>query len=392
MAVIAATARPLGAEQVAFHSAAARVLAADLTARTDAPAGPMSAMDGYAVQDADVQNLPVTLPVTAKIYAGQIPDAPLARGTAARIFTGAMLPDGADRVIVQENCESEDGFVHILRPHGPAHHIRAAGSDFKAGEVLLPSGSVLTPQAMVAAGAADVAELSVWRRARVAVLSSGDELAPAGQAHLRSGAIAESVGPAVAAMAEAAGAEVVHRALVPDDLPAMQRAAGDALAVADLVIVTGGASVGEKDFARAAFDPFGMNLLIDKVAIKPGKPVWLGQCQNDAGGALILGLPGNPTSALVTARLFLLPLLYGLMGREPAAAWQWRTLPLTAAMPAIGDRDTFVRAVSDGAALNVIRNQDSGAQRALALSNALIRCPVGQGAMAAGETVTYLDF
>lgn len=389
MAVIAATARPLGTEDVAFTDAAARALAVDLTARADAPLRATSAMDGYAVHDADVQHLPVTLPVAAKIYAGQVPYAPLARGTAARIFTGAMLPNGADRVIVQENCEEAGDSVQILRPHGAARHIRAAGSDFKAGEVLLPAGTYLTPQAMVAAGAADVVELSVWRRARVAVLSSGDELAAAGIAYLRAGAIPESVGPAVAAMGEAAGALVVHRVIVPDDLPTMQREAKKALAVADVVIVTGGASVGEKDFARAAFAPFGLHMLIDKVAIKPGKPVWLGRA-ND--GQLVLGLPGNPTSALVTARLFLLPLLYGLMGRDPAAAWAWRHLPLAAPISATGDRETFVRAVIEGGTIRPITNQDSGAQRALALSNALIQCPAGRGAMDAGQAVNCLDF
>jgi molybdopterin molybdotransferase len=391
--IVAATARPLGVEKVAFVDAAARVLSADLTARADAPLRATSAMDGYAVHDADVQTLPVTLPVVAKIYAGQVPNAPLPRGFAARIFTGAMLPDGADRVIVQENCDAVgEGLrraVHIVRPHGTARHIRAAGSDFRAGEVLLPAGTFLSPQAMVAAGAADVAMMPVWRRARVAVLSSGDELAEAGSAHLRAGAIPESVGPAVAAMALAAGATIVHRALVPDDLPTMQAAAGDALNRADVVIVTGGASVGEKDFARTAFAPLGLAMLIDKVAIKPGKPVWLART-ND--GQLVLGLPGNPTSALVTARLFLLPLLYGLMGRDPVAAWMWRDLPLAAPLPATGDRVTFTRAISDGAALTPIRNQDSGAQRALALSNTLILCPAGRGAMAAGDAVTYLDF
>jgi molybdopterin molybdotransferase len=220
------------------------------------------------------------------------------------------------------------------------------------------------------------------------VLSSGDELAAAGQAHLRPGAIPETVGPAVAAMAMAAGATIVHRAIVPDDLPTMQAAAKEALSLADVVIVTGGASVGEKDFARAAFAPFGLELRIDKIAIKPGKPVWMGR----ANGRIILGLPGNPTSALVTARLFLLPLLYGLMGRDSAEAWRWRSLPLTAPMPATGDRETFVRARGEDGGVRPIGNQDSGAQRALAMSDTLIRCRSGQGIMTAGTLVTCLDF
>ena len=386
--IISDAAQPLGKESLAFKDSAARVIAADLVARNDAPLRATSAMDGYAVYDADVQSLPVTLPVVAKIYAGQIPDAPLKPGTAARIFTGAMLPENADRVIVQENCEAEDGLVHIVRSHGRARHVRTAGSDFKVGELLLPAGTFLTPQAMVAAGAADVSELSVYRRARAAVLSGGDELAEAGEAHLRAGAIPESVGPAVAAMVKRAEASVVHRALVPDDLLAMQTAAAEALEQADLVIVTGGASVGEKDFARAAFAPFGLELLIDKVSIKPGKPVWLGR----VAGKLILGLPGNPTSALVTARLFLTPLLYGLNGRNPAQAWQWRTMPLTAPLPATGDRETFVRAIWNESGVRPISNQDSGAQRALAQSNALIRCPAGQIALAVGAGVPCLDF
>jgi molybdopterin molybdotransferase len=253
---------------------------------------------------------------------------------------------------------------------------------------LLDAGTRLTPRAMIAAAAADVARLTVAAQPRIAIIGTGDELAPPGEAYLREDAISESVTFGVAARAEQAGAKVVAKTIGLDDLSALEAAAGDALKLADLVIVTGGASVGERDFAKPMFAAHGLELVFAKVAIKPGKPVWLGH----AGGKLVLGLPGNPTSAMVTARLFLLPLLARLQGQPTGYAMQWRKLPLAAPLGSTGNRETFVRARWDEAGLVPLGNQDSGAQGPLAAADCLIRCPVGQAALLPGQTVSALSF
>jgi molybdopterin molybdotransferase len=201
------------------------------------------------------------------------------------------------------------------------------------------------------------------------------------------GHIPESISFGVLALARDWGAEPGERVRLPDIIAEMNVAAATAIERADLVVVTGGASVGEKDFARAMFEPLGLKLLFSKVAMKPGKPVWLGR----AGRVLVLGSPGNPTSALVTARLFLAPLIVGLAGRDPAAALRWRTLPIGTRLPACGSRETFVRARWDGQAAEPVSNQDSSAQKALAGSDLLLRRRANAGATEPGTLVDALD-
>ncbi|MGZ8370928.1 MAG: molybdopterin-binding protein, partial [Caulobacteraceae bacterium] len=241
---------------------------------------------------------------------------------------------------------------------------------------------------MLAAACADEANIEVFRRPRVALIATGDELAPPGQARSTPNTIPESVSFGVAAMAEVWGGEIVHRASAIDDPLLLKAAARAALDAADLVVVTGGASVGERDFAKAMFEGEGLELVFSKAAIKPGKPVWLGR----ARGKLVLGLPGNPTSALVTARLFLAPLLAGLSGRDPQEALVWTTLPLASALPPTGDRETFVRAALRHGQALPLTDQDSGAQRALAQATLLIRRSAGTLDAGAGEPVEILNF
>ncbi|HEY6869136.1 MAG TPA: molybdopterin molybdotransferase MoeA [Novosphingobium sp.] len=377
----------LGVETVPLARAAGRVLAEPLHARHDSPRQPTAAMDGYAVLDAaTAPGQP--LRVIGESRAGQGFAERLRAGEAVRIFTGAPLPAGADRCIVQEHARRDGDTVCFTPGYGPGWHVRATGSDFAAGALLLAPGTRLSPQAMVAAAAADVADLRVAAMPRVAVLGTGDELAPPGTAADRPGAIPESVSFGVAAMVAEAGGVVVRRATGRDDLPALQDLAGELLAAADLVIVTGGASVGDHDLARPMFAPHGLDLLIDKVAIKPGKPVWLGR----AAGRWVLGLPGNPTSALVTATLFLRPLLAALQGQDPRQVLRWRTLPLGAPLPAVTDRETFVRARWEADGLVPLGNQQSGAQAALAEADWLIRRPVGCVAARVGDAVSALAF
>jgi molybdopterin molybdotransferase len=220
------------------------------------------------------------------------------------------------------------------------------------------------------------------------ILSTGDELAQPGTARARADAIPESVSFGVAALARQWGGECIGRARLRDDLAAMENAAREAVEQADLVVVTGGASVGEKDLARAMFEPLGLELAFSKVSIKPGKPVWLGR----VGDKLILGLPGNPTSALVTARLFLAPLLAGLTGRPIDEALSWRSVPLASSLGPCGTRETFHRARSVKGEADVIAFQDSSAQKALASADILVRQRADSPALEPGTEVEVLDF
>lgn len=388
LALVLREARPLPCEAVALGAAGERVLATDLRARGDAPRTAVSAMDGYAVRDADLATLPARLPVATVAFAGRADVPVLASGTCARVFTGGPTPQGADRVVVQEivGRDGDDALFEV--PPGPGTHIRAAGSDFRVGDVLLPQGTVLGFRAMVAAAAADVAELSVVRKPRVIILGTGDELAEPGQALETPGGIPESVSFGVAALARQCGGEVLARRRLTDTPELLEAAAGRALDEADLVVVTGGASVGEKDYARAMFAPFGLELIFSKVAIKPGKPVWFGR----AGGALVLGLPGNPTSALVTARLFMAPLVAGLAGRDPDALLNWRDMTLTAPLKSCGDRETFERGRLVDGGVAGLEVQDSATQKALARADVLIRRRPGAPGLGPGDAVAVLDF
>lgn len=385
--LVAGIAKPLGIESVALADARGRVLAAPVLAGRPSPSRDVSAMDGFAVREADLATLPVSLPVVGESFAGAGFAGTLNPGDCLRIFTGAPLPAGADRVIIQEDVRLEGDRATFSHPLQDRRHLRLAGSDFEAGDLLVPAGRRLTAQRLVAAAAANLGALPVFRRPRVAILATGDELAEPGASSLGPDAIPESVSFGVAAMAQDWGAQVVSRRRRGDDLAALRIAAAAAAAEADVVVVTGGASVGERDFAREMFVPLGLEMVFSKVDIKPGKPVWMGR----AGGAVIVGLPGNPTSALVTARLFLAPLLAGLSGRNPREAWAWRPAALGGPMGREGDRETFHRARCDRRGVFLSDDQDSSAQRALAASDLLIRRRPGDPPAAAGDRVEALD-
>lgn len=381
-------AQPLGAEDVPLAEAHGRVLAAPVAARVSSPPADVSAMDGYAVRESDLATLPATLRVVGESFAGRGHSGAIEPGSCVRIFTGAPLPPGADRVIMQEVARREGDAAMFETPLSPARYVRTTGSDFREGDVLLAPGTSVGPRQLVAAAAADVGQLSVWRRPRVTVLSTGDELAEPGTARERDQAIPESISVGVAALVIAWGAEFVGSALLTDELETMEQAAAKALQDADLLVVTGGASVGDKDFAKPMFAGQGLELVFSKVAIKPGKPAWLGR----ARGRLVLGLPGNPTSAMVTARLFLAPLVAGMVGRDPHTALRWRTLPLADRLPPTGDRETFARGIVQGEAVRLLSNQDSSAQKTLADCDLLVRLAAGGSAVEAGTLVDVLDF
>lgn len=384
--IMLAEAAPLPAEDVRVTEAHDRTLAKPILAQIPSPRVDSSAMDGYAVRDQDLNRLPAKLRVKGESFAGTAQPPALSPGEAVRIFTGAPVPDGADRVVIQENCTRLDDTVEV-REYGTGRHIRPAGQDFDKGAELLAAGTRLTPRALVAAAGADLAVVSAVRRPRVAILGTGDELVHPGEARQQPGTIPESISPAIAAMTAEAGGEVVQRVHLPDEIAVLADWAREALVSADLVVVTGGASVGERDYAK---DMFGgkLDLLFSKVAIKPGKPVWLGR----HGPSLVLGLPGNPTSALVTARLFLVPLVSGMTGRSTASVLNWKEGIAGVPFPANGNRETLERAQWNGGKLVRLESQDSSSQTMLAGADVLVRREIDAPKVQPGETVRYLDF
>jgi molybdopterin molybdotransferase len=386
--LVRSVAMPLGTETVSTSDAAGRVLAAPVIAQIDSPRSDVSAMDGYAVRDEDLDRFPAVLQVIGGSYAGRGWEGSVTPGACVRIFTGAPVPQGADRVVIQENVRSSGNAAIVERHPGCARHIRRRRSDFIEGEELLPVGRVLDPRAIVAAAGADIAQLELYRRPRLHILSTGDELAEPGTARKRADAVPESVSFGVAALGRQWGAEHVGTRRLRDDLPRMEEVARAAIEDADLVVVTGGASVGEKDFAKTMFEPVGLELVFSKVSIKPGKPVWFGRI----GRRFVMGLPGNPSSALVTARLFLTPLLAGLTGRRIDDALGWRTVPLGSSLDPCGERETFHRARLIDGASEILSFQDSSAQKALAEADLLVRQRSGSPALDAGAAVEVVDF
>ena len=386
-AIIAGVATPLDSETISLNHAAGRVLAAPVVAAFESPRANVSMMDGFAMRECDAV-AGASLRVIGVSAAGARFHGTVGDGEAVRIFTGAALPDGAERVVIQENIVAEGDRATIVEAPSAVRFVRARASDFGAGDTVVAAGTRLTPGALVAAAAAGASEVSVTRRPRVVTLATGDELRSIGAAPDDPDHIPDSIAPGLGAMLGAMGAELLAHHVVGDDLAALEEAAAAAVAVADLVVVTGGASVGARDHAKAMFAPLGIELLFTRVAIKPGKPVWLGR----VGKTLVMGLPGNPGSAMVTARLLLAPLVAGLLGQRSPAPLEWIDLPLAAPLPATGDRETFVRAKLVAGQLVPLANQDSGGQRALAEAGWLLRCPAGQGPLDPSVMVSALAF
>jgi len=372
----------LPAETVAIGAVAGRVLAEDISAVRDQPPFRASAMDGWAVRLADT---PGALTIIGESAAGHGYAAPLGRGQAVRIFTGAAVPDGCDAVVIQEDAERAGDQVTVPQAK-PGANIRAAGGDFAAGALLLRRGQRLDAWRISLAASAGRAELSVYRRPRVAILSTGEELvtAPAEPGPFQ---IYNSGTPAMAAMVAAWGAEPITAKPVRDDLEATVAALRTA--EADLVVTIGGASVGEHDLVRAAAGELGLDLKVASVAVRPGKPTFFGVLGN---GRRLLGLPGNPASAFVCAELFLRPMLMACQG----APSELRTITarLVEPLAANGPREHWMRAqlsFADGViAARPYRDQDSSLVTVFAAADALLRRPPTAPAAAAGEVVEVL--
>lgn len=386
LAIIASSALQLGTERLALAGATGRVLAAPVVAAIDSPRTDVSAMDGYAVCGEDLGNYPVSLEMVGHSIPGSGWLETLQPGQCVRIFTGAPLPAGADRIVIQERVRREGDTIVIDADPGPATWVRPRGKDFRAGDAILPAGRLLDPAALIAAAGADVPALQVFTRPRLALLSTGDELVEPGDARSSALAVPDSASGGVAALAQQWGAEVVGRKRLRDDPKQMKSTASDALSSADIIVVIGGASVGERDFAKAMFEPSGLELLFSKISIRPGKPAWFGR----VGTKLVLGLPGNPTSALVTARLLLAPLLAVMHGRPPERSLTWEPARLAGPLPPCDQRETFHRGRLAGGEVSLVDFQESHAQKALADADVLVRQAANSPGLRGGELVSVL--
>jgi molybdopterin molybdotransferase len=378
-------------ETVSTFDALGRVLAADVVSMIDVPPQDNSSMDGYAVRVADV-TVDAVLPVSQRIPAGQV-GAPLAPGSVARIFTGAQVPLGADAIVMQEQAEAAgEGAVRFSAAPQPGQWIRRRGEDVRAGATVLASGTRLAPQSLGLAATVGAAALEVVRRPRVALFSTGDELVMPGTvppSALPPGAIYNSNRFTLRGLLQAAGCEVTDLGIVPDRLDATREALRRAASDHDLILTSGGVSVGEEDHIRPAVAAEG-RVELWQVAIKPGKPLAFGAVRRGQGGeALFMGLPGNPVSSFVTFFLAVAPVLRALQGAEPALP---APLPLRADFdwPRPDKRREFlrVRRNADGD-LELFPNQSSGVLTSAVWADGLVDNPPGQ-AIARGDTVRFL--
>lgn len=379
--------RPLGPEIVALKDAAGRVLAKPLKALRNQPPFDSSAMDGYAVHAADVAEMPARLTLIGTSAAGHRFTGRLATGQCVRIFTGAPMPRGADAVVIQENTEAAGQAITVLQPVRVQQNVRLSGLDFRRGDQLLPAGLRLNARDIGLAAAANAGTLAVRRRPVVAILATGDELVLPG-AKPGPDQIVSSNSNALAAMAAHFGAEVVNLGIVADTLKATERAIARA-AQADVLLTTGGASVGDHDYVQEALKNSGVKIGFWKIAMRPGKPFMYGRRK----GQHVLGLPGNPVSALVCARLFLKPLLDGLLGLPVSD--DLAEARLGSPMKENDTRQDYVRATlsvaPDGARIvTPYAKQDSSMQRTFREAHALIVRPPHAPAASVGDVVKIL--
>jgi len=381
---ILALGSPLAIEQVPLAEAAGRWAAGTIHARRNQPAADLSAMDGYALRFAE---LPGPWRVIGESAAGAGFDRALAPGEAARIFTGAPLPDGADTILVQEEA-ARDGDTLRLDGEGPGHagiHVRTRASDFAEGAALIAAGSLLSGPRIALAAIGGHGALPVRRRPRVMLISTGDELVPP-DAPTPGVMLPASNAPMLAALLDPRRVTVEDAGIVPDRLEALVDAFRTAASHSDVIVTTGGASVGDRDLVRPALEAAGATLDFWKVAMRPGKPLMAGRL----GDAVVIGLPGNPVSAYVTATLFLLPLLAHLGGAaEPLPVA--RGAVLADALPAVGVRADYLRGRTEGNRVRPLRGQDSAALLMLAEADALIARPPHAPPADAGDTVQIIS-
>src|SRR5664279_2398735 len=390
LAAILAGAEPLPEEMVALDACHHRVLARDIAALRTQPPQAMSAMDGYAVRAADATKVATRLKVIGEVAAGRPFDKAVGAGEAVRIFTGGVIPDGADAVIIQEDTVTEDGGITITEAARPGRHIRPAGIDFRKGDVLLKRGTRLSDRDLSLAAGMNHPELAVRRRPRVAMLATGDELVMPGET-LGPGQIVYSNGYALRALARDEGAEVIDFGIAADTIDATTHGIRRAReAGADILITSGGASVGDHDLVKQSLEAEGVTMAFWRIAMRPGKPMMHGRL----GAMRVIGLPGNPVSSYVCAFLFLVPLIRKLSGRNTIHHAHERAL-LGRDVAANDLREDYLRARlnvrADGVLIATpVDHQDSSLLGNLAAARALvIRAPFAPAA-AAGSACEFL--
>jgi len=377
-------------ENIIIEESYNRVLAEDIYADINVPGYDNSAMDGYAVRSAEV-SAGVVLPVTQRIPAGSIGQ-PLREGSAARIFTGAPLPPGADAVVMQEKCTAGDGRVTINAMVKADTNIRRAGEDITAGNRVLESGKRIRPQEMGLLASVGVASIKVKRRLKVAIFFTGDELANPGQ-RLQNGQIYNSNKYTITGYLQALNTEIIDFGIVPDTLDDTLRVLEIAAEAADLVITSGGVSVGEEDYVRLALEELG-ELSMWRIAMKPGKPVAFGKVfRRGSGSALFMGLPGNPVSVFVTGLLFARPLILTMQG---VSAIQTHKVMAKADFnwPG-GSRQEYLRVhierINNEPVASLYSHQGSGVLSSASWADGLIEVAAGQ-TVSPGDSIVFIPF
>ncbi|MGA9916814.1 gephyrin-like molybdotransferase Glp [Paraburkholderia sp.] len=398
LATLLSAASPItGTESIPTLEALNRVLSADVISPLDVPPMNTSSMDGYAIRTGDLAtDSNRRLPISQRIPAGHAPEA-LKPGTAARIFTGATVPPGADAIVMQEQTETSDNEVTILHSPAPGEWITAQGADIRSGSIILPAGTRLTPQALGLAASVGCAELQVRRRVKVAVFFTGDELTMPGEP-LKPGAIYNSNRFTLRGLLENLGCDVTDYGIVPDKLDATRTTLREAAQAHDLILTCGGVSVGEEDHVKPAVEAEG-RLSMWQIAMKPGKPLAFGAVrraaqQTDAVSSdetFFIGLPGNPVSSFATFLLFVRPFILLLAGAQTVAP---RALSLRAdfTQKKADRRNEFLRArINAAGGLDLFPNQSSAVLTSTVWGDGLIDNPPNH-AISVGETVRFIPF
>ena len=393
LASLLSAAKPLiDVETIATIDATGRVLAEHLKSQLNVPTMDNTQMDGYAVRASDCASGSACLRVSQRIPAGHVGQ-PLAAGTAARIFTGALIPEGADAVVMQEQCKFDEATGLVTVNHTPAsgEWVRRAGEDIQAGSIILESGTRLRAQEIGLAASVGLANVSVFRKLRVAVFFTGDELTMPGEP-LKPGAIYNSNRFMLRGLLQQLGCEVTDLGNVPDTLEATRQALRQASKGHDLIVTSGGVSVGEEDHIKPAVEAEG-RLNLWQIAIKPGKPLAFGEVrrENEAANAFFVGLPGNPVSSFVTFLLFVRPFILALQGAKvvPHKAYAMRA-DFVWKKP--DRRNEFLRVrLNDAGGLDLFPNQSSGVLTSTVWGDGLVDNPPGQ-AIAVGDIVNFIPF
>lgn len=381
-ALLESSRRLVDVETVGLGDALGRTLAADLVSPLDVPPADNSAMDGYALRRQDWKGAENGIPLSQRITAGSVPAA-LEPGTAARIFTGAEVPPGADTVVMQENCEEEGQSVRVLKLPDRGANIRPRGQDVRRDQTVLEAGSRLRPQEVGLAASLGIAEVPVYRRLRVAVISTGDELAEPGEP-ASPGQIYNSNRYTMNAQLSAWGFDVVDLGVVPDDFDAVSALMAEAAERADVIVTSGGVSVGEEDHVKAVVASLGA-IDLWKIAVKPGKPFAFGNVR----GTPFLGLPGNPVSVFVTLLVVARPYLFACQGTANTGVHPVPQIALFDKKETW--REEYIRARSGPEGVETYANQSSGALYSTCWSDGLVR-QKKDSRIRKGDTVEFLPF